>query len=140
MCAAIRVLAASELLKKTSSSHKLDSEPSEWSSCYSAGDSTVTWIRKISKDLLTPARILKRLSKSTDADVRMAVADHRNTSLEVLSTLSRDENPDVRFAIAENHNINLDVLKRLAKDENPFVAHRALKTLERIECCTPISA
>ncbi|MFX9688500.1 hypothetical protein ABTO93_20100, partial [Acinetobacter baumannii] len=41
--------------------------------------------------------------------------------------------PDVRFAIAENHNADEEVLRMLTEDENPYVAHRAVKTLQRIE-------
>lgn len=96
------------------------------------------WVQKISSDHITPAYILKRLAKSSDVDVRMAVADHKNTSLEVLTLLSEDESADVRYALAENHNINRGVLKRLSEDENPFVSHRALKTLARLASCAVV--
>lgn len=66
-------------------------------------------------------------------DVRIAAADNGETSSEILRALAYDVNPDVRFAIAENHNINLEILSILTADENPYVAHRARKTLQRIE-------
>lgn len=66
-------------------------------------------------------------------DVRIAFADHPDTSMQVLLALAHDINPDVRFAIAENHNADEEVLRMLTEDENPYVAHRAVKTLQRIE-------
>ena len=115
-------------------SDRADASSPCWTTGYHAGDSTVSWIREISKNLITPSYILKRLSKSADPEVRIAVADHKNTSLEVLANLAEDEDPDVRFVLAENHNINRDVLKKLTDDQNPYISHRALKTLARLDC------
>jgi hypothetical protein len=115
---------------------------------YNAGDNAMDWIKEISRDVLTPAYVLRRLAASSDAEIRIAVADHINTAQAVLMVLSEDKNPDVRYAIAENHNINRDVLLKLRGDDNPFVAHRAQKTLSRLSmrhsppaqlrlCCSP---
>jgi hypothetical protein len=40
--------------------------------------------------------------------------------------------------LAENHNIDDSVLKLLAEDSHPYVAHRAQKTLKRLEGGTAI--
>jgi hypothetical protein len=66
-------------------------------------------------------------------DIRIAAADSGETSPEILRALAYDVNPDVRFAIAENHNVDQEILSILTADENPYVAHRARKTLQRIE-------
>ena len=66
-------------------------------------------------------------------DIRIAAADSGETSSEILRALAYDVNPDVRFAIAENHNVDQEILSILTADENPYVAHRARKTLQRIE-------
>jgi hypothetical protein len=39
---------------------------------------------------------LKKLSKNSDVDVRIAVAWNKNTASSVLSSLSKDKNIDVR--------------------------------------------
>ena len=98
----------------------------------SAGNSALVRMKQISQNIVTPAHLLRRLSASSDTELRMAVADHKNTPLGVLFVLAEDENPDVRFALAENHNISPDVLKKLSNDTNPYVAHRAKKTLSRL--------
>jgi hypothetical protein len=105
---------------------------SDVSRSYSAGDNAMDWIKLISRDVVTPAYVLRRLAASSDSELRMAVADHLNTSQEVLLLLSQDTNPDVRYAIAENHNISKDVLQSLLDDENPYVVSRAEKTIARL--------
>jgi hypothetical protein len=76
---------------------------------------------------------VERLPYAQFVDVRIAVADHPDTSMEVLEQLASDANPDVRFAIAENHNAAREVLHKLTFDDNPYVAHRARRTLQRLE-------
>ncbi len=107
---------------------------SGWSAdhCYKSGDNALDLMREISRNVVTPAYILRRLALSSDAELRMAVADHLNTPLEVLILLAEDDNPDVRYALAENHNITRDVLNRLLDDTNPFVSGRAERTLSRL--------
>ena len=100
--------------------------------CYKAGDSALSWIKQLGRNLVTPAYVLRRLALSADAEVRMAVADHTNTPQEVLLFLAADDNADVRYAIAENHNISHDVLNMLAGDSNPYVGFRATQTLLRL--------
>jgi hypothetical protein len=47
--------------------------------------------------------------------------------------LAQDESADLRYQLAENHNIHKSVLNLLADDSHPYVAHRAQKTLKRLE-------
>lgn len=61
------------------------------------------------------------------------VAEDGDASDDILWLLVEDENPDVRFCLAENYNIDPNMLKVLSEDENPYVAHRARKTLMRME-------
>lgn len=102
------------------------------SQSYKSGDNTLTWLREISRNVVTPAYVLRRLAASADPELRMAVADHLNTPEEVLLLLADDENADVRYAIAENHNISRNVLNKLQDDPNPYVSHRAQTTLTRL--------
>ncbi|HEY9684462.1 MAG TPA: hypothetical protein V6C86_22970 [Oculatellaceae cyanobacterium] len=74
----------------------------------------------------------KTVDISSDAELRIAVADQINTTEEVLLLLAEDDNPDVRYAVAENHNISRKVLNLLVADSNPYVACRAQKTLARL--------
>ena len=76
---------------------------------------------------------LDSLPEQQFVDVRITAADQADTSPEILRALAYDINPDVRFAIAENHNVDISILKILAVDENPYVAHRAQKTIKRLE-------
>ena len=107
--------------------------------CYKSGDDALSWMRQIGRNVVTPVFILRRLSLSSDAELRMAVADHLNTPLDVLIRLAEDENPDVRYALAENHNISRVVLNKLLDDSNPYVADRAERTLLRLETEEAIS-
>lgn len=66
------------------------------------------------------------------ADVRLSVCDNPFVSETVISQLVTDPSPDVRYALAENHNLAVAVLELLADDENPYVAHRARRTLQRL--------
>lgn len=81
----------------------------------------------------TSAAVLHYLSKHYDVEVRMAVADNKNTHAITAMQLARDDNPDLRYALAENHQLDSRILDMLTKDENPFVADRAQKTLLRIK-------
>jgi hypothetical protein len=101
--------------------------------CYNAGDSALSWVKQLGRNVVTPAYVLRRLALSADAEVRVAVADHLNTPQEVLLFLAADDSPDVRYAIAENHNISRDVLTMLCADSNPYVGFRAAQTLSRLE-------
>lgn len=105
-----------------------------WSAdlAYKSGDNASVWMRKISRNIVTPAVILRLLALSSDPELRMAVADHLNTPLAVLILLAEDVNVDVRYALAENHNISRDVLNKLLNDSNPYVANRAERTLARL--------
>lgn len=89
------------------------------------------WIQKIERNALTSRALLRRLACSPNVEVRIAVCDHVNSSLQILQKLASDENTDVRFALAENHNLDREILETLTNDANPYVAQRALKTLLR---------
>lgn len=63
----------------------------------------------------------------------LSVAEDATASDDILWLLVEDPNPDVRFCLAENYNIDPAMLKALSEDENPYVAHRAQKTLMRLQ-------
>jgi hypothetical protein len=107
-------------------------EPANWT-CYSAGAYTTEWVIRAAEDPSAPTNILGMLAESCNVEVRMAVADNRSASLETLMMLAQDESDDLRYQLAENHNIDKSVLNLLTEDSNPFVAHRAQKTLARLE-------
>jgi hypothetical protein len=94
--------------------------------------STAAWGKEVAEHPCTSRDTLMELAGHADVEVRTAVADHRNTPLDTVLKLAQDESADLRYAIAENHNVHADVLSILARDENPFIAHRAMKTLERL--------
>jgi len=108
------------------------SDQSALTPSYTAGVNAGQWLREVGRNLVPPAYVLSRLAASSDAELRIAVADHTNAPIEILLMLAGDENPDVRFAVAENHNISRGVLRMLKDDINPYVAHRAEKTLMRL--------
>ena len=81
----------------------------------------------------TSAIVLHRLSQHSNVEVRMAVADNKNTHTITSMQLAQDDNADLRYALAENHQIDSGILDILASDENPFVADRAQKTLLRLK-------
>jgi len=85
----------------------------------------------------TPAFVLHRLAKHCNVDVRLAVADNKNTHTLTTMQLALDNNPDIRYALAENHQIDSNILNVLAMDDNPFVADRAQKTLSRLNQAVP---
>jgi hypothetical protein len=76
---------------------------------------------------------LDSLPEQQFVDVRIAAADSTDIAPEIKRALAYDINPDVRFALAENHSVDEEILRILAEDENPYVAHRAMKTLQRLE-------
>ena len=67
--------------------------------------------------IIPPLRaiVLHRLSQHNDVEVRMAVADHKNTHIITAMQLAWDDNPDLRYALAENHQIDSGILDILAK-------------------------
>jgi len=99
---------------------------------YCQNPEAVRWLVMIAEDPATDRDLLEQLSHHEIPDVRIAVTDNPMISLRVLGQLVRDENPDVRFAIAENHQMPVQLLEVLAEDDNPYVAHRARRTLSRI--------
>ncbi|MBS1954972.1 MAG: hypothetical protein JST89_12355 [Cyanobacteria bacterium SZAS-4] len=63
----------------------------------------------------------------------LSVAEDATASDDILWLLVEDPNPDVRFCLAENYNIDKAMLEALSEDENPYVAHRAQKTMMRLQ-------
>ncbi len=63
----------------------------------------------------------------------LSVAEEGTASPDILWLLVDDPNPDVRFCLAETYDIDADILKILSEDENPYVAHRANKTMMRLQ-------
>jgi hypothetical protein len=92
-----------------------------------------SWGKQVAEHPDTSSDALMSLAAHADVEVRTAVADHPSTLLETALLLAQDVDADLRYAMAENHNIHADVLIILAEDDNPFVAHRAKKTLARIQ-------
>jgi len=88
--------------------------------------------KEVAAHQATSTYVLSELASHADVEVRIAVADQRNTPTETVMILAQDDSVDLRYAIAENHNIGADVLRILTEDDNPFVAQRAKKTLNRI--------
>lgn len=62
-------------------------------------------------------QLLNLLATSKDEDIRVCVADNKNTPLETLATLSKDDNYRVRKAIAGNANTTEDMLLRLCRED-----------------------
>jgi hypothetical protein len=98
---------------------------------YKQENDTSICMTEMSRLLFAPANFLQRLSLSRDVELRIAVVDYKDAPDEVLFFLADDESPDVRYALAENHNISINVLKKLSADPNPYVADRAERTLLR---------
>lgn len=90
------------------------------------------WIKEIEENLVIPAFVLRHLASHANAELRTAVADHKNSPIDLLIYLADDADADVRYALAENHNNSLVVLQKLSNDLNPYVSSRAEKTLARL--------
>lgn len=69
----------------------------------------------------TPPKILNRLSKHTNVDIRSAVAANLSTPLIAIRRLAIDENENVRSELAENIAVPPSILKILAQDTSPRV-------------------
>jgi hypothetical protein len=89
-------------------------------------------LKRLAEHPATPICILNQLACCSHGDVRVSVADNRNTPLSTMWLLVKDRDEDMRYAMAENHNLPSSILSELAEDSNPFVKHRAEKTLRRI--------
>ncbi len=63
----------------------------------------------------------------------LSMAEEADATVDILWMLVEDQNPDVRFCLAENYNLDATMLEKLSEDENPYVAHRAQKTLMRMQ-------
>ena len=83
----------------------------------------------IASNRLTPASTLAVLSKSSNFEIKLAVAENCSTSLCVLLEMARDNDPDLRFTMAENANLPIAVLTLLSEDENPYISCQAERTL-----------
>lgn len=83
----------------------------------------------IAANSLTPVATLAILSKSSNLEIKLAVAENRSTSLCTLLEMARDHDADLRFTMAENANLPIAVLTILREDENPYISCRAHRTL-----------
>lgn len=83
----------------------------------------------IAANNLTPVATLAILSKSSNLEIKLAVAENRSTSLCTLLEMARDNDADLRFTMAENANLPIAVLTLLSEDENPYISCRAERTL-----------
>ncbi|MBP6745738.1 hypothetical protein KA344_10925 [bacterium] len=83
----------------------------------------------IASNNLTPVATLAILSKSSNLEIKLAVAENRSTSLCTLLEMARDNDADLRFTMAENANLPIAVLTVLSEDDNPYISCRAQHTL-----------
>lgn len=86
----------------------------------------------IAANKLTPVSTLAILSKSSNFEIRLAVAENISTSLCTLLEMAKDKDLDLRFTMAENANLPIAVLTILSEDDNPYVACQAERTLSQI--------
>ena len=98
-----------------------------------AETASTSLLERIAENPRTSPATLCRLALHEEVNVRAAVAENINTPEDVLWTLAGDEHPDVRYIIAENHHSPLSILERLSQDDNPYVAHRASRTMKRLD-------
>ncbi|MBX9686897.1 MAG: hypothetical protein K2X27_09360 [Candidatus Obscuribacterales bacterium] len=89
--------------------------------------------KKIGRKFISSTIPLRSLVAGADLKLKMSIADDLSTPMEVLFILAEDESLDLRYALAENHNLSRDLLEFLTLDSNPYVAHRARKTIIRME-------
>lgn len=101
--------------------------------CGKAGDKASMRFEDLVKKAVLPVSFLRKLFSSSTHEGKLAIIDSLSTSFEAHMKLAEDEHLDVRYALAENHNVSRAVLNKLKSDTNPYVAHRAAKTLERIQ-------
>lgn len=87
--------------------------------------------RRVAENNTCPVAVLTALAADKYADVRIAVALNRKSSLETCMRLSKDPNPDVRFMMASASYMARQILETLACDESPYVKARAKLTLTR---------
>lgn len=87
----------------------------------------------VAEDPRLSCACLKELARDPSHEVRIAVAFNPRTPETILQLLADDDHPDVRYAMAENANLPSRFLRILAGDSHPYVAHRARKTLGRLE-------
>lgn len=80
----------------------------------------------------TSLRALFKLVQDVSVDVRLSTAYNPNANSTLLWQLADDASADVRYSVAENALVPIEILRKLSLDENPYVAHRALRTLDRL--------
>lgn len=74
----------------------------------------------------TDPTLLEKFSKSSDATIRMYVAENSNTPLHVLETLASDRIPEVSLYVVRNPNITNDLCRLLTVHPNPTVKREAV--------------
>jgi DNA-binding response OmpR family regulator len=95
-----------------------------------------SFLERIAHHSNASEKLLRKLSLHPNSEIRGAVTENPSVPPALILLLSSDDNPDVRFRIAENARSPINVLELLTQDENPYVAHRATRTLDRIQSKT----
>lgn len=82
----------------------------------------------------TPIGILELLSTDKNVEVRIAVGTNPSTPTCVRYQLALDQDLNVRLGLADDMNTPIELLERLTEDGNPYVSHRAMKTIQILQC------
>ncbi len=88
-------------------------------------------VRRAAEHPRVSLELLIALSQHEDPEVRAAVVDNHQTSVDLHWRLAKDECADVRYAVAESYLVDMDVLSSLLEDANPYISHRARATLKK---------
>jgi len=89
--------------------------------------------QQVAENPRTDLQTLANLLTDPDPLVRAGLAYNRALPPAFLQQLAEDENADIRYELAENAHLPVALLEKLSDDENPYVAHRATKTLARLQ-------
>lgn len=96
--------------------------------------------KRVAENPSTCLATLFRLLFDTSADVRLALSENPSVPEFFIVHLVNDIDDDVRFGLAENPNLPYKLLVELAFDDNPYVATRAKRTVEQIQCLAGLCA
>lgn len=76
--------------------------------------------------------LLSKLACHANSEVRCAVAANQNLPEELVWKLAEDISFAVRASLADNNHIPDFLLETLAEDEDERIAHRAMRTLDKL--------
>ncbi|MDQ5933263.1 MAG: hypothetical protein QG574_561 [Cyanobacteriota bacterium erpe_2018_sw_21hr_WHONDRS-SW48-000092_B_bin.40] len=88
-------------------------------------------VRRAAEHPRVSVELLTVLSAHDDPEIRAAVVDNHQTSIDLHWKLAQDSCDDVRYAVAESYIVNMEVLSSLLEDSNPYISHRARATLKK---------